>query len=137
MLDWSKIIDAIKLLYSRRIVIAVFFTSIFLLLFRNDSSFLPEFIKTNIWAIWIIFIFNLSMIVRDIVVSIKNIIDKLPYSYRFKRFNLKRHIKSLNVNEKAILREFFVQRRDLIKLPINDPDVASLIRKRLIFSGGN
>src|SRR4030042_3773075 len=128
-MDWfSRIIEAVKLFFSTRITIGRVMTSGFLLFFDGYFPFLEEIIKTYeptkpVNAI--IFIFTAILIMYDIATT-KTIISKL------KMFRIKRKINSLNEDEKAILREFFIQNEEEIKLPINNPIVSGLIEKGIL-----
>lgn len=132
-MDWfSQLIGALKLFVSTRIIIGIFITSGFLFFFGKYFPFLEDTIHTYKAWIFIIFIFTAAIIIVDIVTSITRYIIKIIQSYDLKRWIIKRRIKSLNDAEKFILREFFIQSKDMIKLPINNHDVVRLIEKEIL-----
>jgi hypothetical protein len=130
----SRIVDAIKLIVSLRIAVAVFLTTGILLLFGKYFPFLEYIIQTyqpiKVISL-ILFIFSSTYILVNIATSIINYM-KTVIKKNINRWILKIRIYSLNESEKAILREFFMQNVDEIKLPINNPDVARLIRKGIL-----
>lgn len=136
-MEWfSQLIGTLKLFVSTRIIIAIFLTSGFLLFFDKYISFLEEIIKTYKSYIAILFIFTGILIIVDIAISIIHYVSKNLTSYDLERWKIKRRIKSLNNHEKAILREFFIQESEKIKLPVNNPDVVGLIKKGILSSTG-
>ena len=134
-MEWfSQIIGTLKLFISTRIIVAIFLTSGFLLFFSKYISFLEKIIKIYKSYIAILFIFTGILIIVDIAISIIHYVSKNLSSYDLKRWNIKRKMKSLNDHEKAILREFFIQESERIKLPVNNSDVAELIKKGILSS---
>lgn len=133
-MDWfSQLISTLKLFISARIIFGILITSGFLLFFGKYFPFLEEIINTNKALIFIVFILTAAILIFDIVSSVINYISKIIKPNTLKRWILKRRIKSLNDSEKAILREFFIQGKEDIKLPINNPNVAGLIEKGILY----
>jgi len=136
-MDWfSQVIGVLKLFVSTRIIIGILITSGFLLFFGKYFPFLDEIIYNNKAIIFIIFIFTAAILIVAIATSIINPILKIIKSYNVKRWLMKRYIKALNDSEKAILREFFLQGKDEIILPVNNPNVVKLIEKGILSSTG-
>ncbi len=131
-MDWySRIIDSIKLIFSTRIAVGLFITSGVLLFFDKYFPFLQEITNQYKPLIAIIFIFTAAIIICDILTLLYNYLYH-NFVEKIETWLLKRKIYALNNSEKAILREFFIQSKDEIKLPINDFHVSKLIMKGIL-----
>jgi len=75
------------------------------------------------------------MLIADLIILVNYKVSNYLKSEAWGRRKIKREIRLLTPSQKAILREFFIQERYLVKMPVNDPDVASLIERGLLESG--
>jgi hypothetical protein len=130
----GRIIDALKTFYSPAFKVACFITSGILLFLNQYLSFLylNQIISDYKPVIGIIFVFSCVSVIVDCGFHLFEKANKYIYSELWKKRRIKKYIVLLNNSEMAILREFFIQGKDDIKLPINNPDVAGLIDKGIL-----
>lgn len=137
-MEWiTKIFEALKLplkyiwLFS---IISAFllFSSIDLLKYFSLLDFRDDFR----FYISLIFIVSTSLlIIEGVTFSIKKIRKKSGYKkYREKVIE---NLYSLDPYEKAVLREFFIQAKNTLRLPYDHPIISGLIKKGLLKIVGN
>ncbi len=127
----SKAFDVLK---SPKLLIWVALTSALFLYIPVSIVPYPEYQNLKkqhgIWVL-LILIGSISMLTIEAVIYLYNHIKKKSNLNRYKKRIVNR-LESLNNDEKAILREFIIQNRNLIKLPINNANVLSLIEADII-----
>lgn len=79
----------------------------------------------------IAFILSFSFLVVVVVTMIFDKINWRKYGKEVKG-NIKNEIERLDESEKAIIREFVLQRRSTLSMPIDDPTVVGLLDKRIL-----
>jgi len=128
----EKIIEVIKFLEKNVWMVAI--ASVLLLVLPSASlSFLHinDFVKSYDKYIGIVFLISTILVVIDIflriwrgmVIKLKNIKDEQVCLDA---------IEHLDHGEKAILREFVIQGRNVIELPIGDPAVTGFIKRGIL-----
>jgi hypothetical protein len=98
----------------------------------NLNDFLKEYGK----FIGITFIVSLAFL---IVSALNYLSKKLSYNKLIKKREKEiiKSVSSLNIHEKANLREFFIQQKSSLQLPIDDETVAGLSDKGIIYQTAN
>jgi len=131
---FSKAFDVLKILKYPKLLIWLVLTSALLLFIPVSIIPYPEYHnfkkQYSIWA-WLILIGSISMLAIEAVIYLYKYIKRTLNYNRF-RDRIKNRLETLNENEKAILREFFIQGRNHIKLPTENVDVVSLREDKII-----
>ena len=70
-------------------------------------------------------------IIPNFIIYISNLISKKIRTNKLKKQYLKK-INNLDDYEKAILREFYIQGKNSLKMPINDETIAGLLSKGIL-----
>ena len=127
-MEWaSKILEAAKL--PTKFVVAVFLASTLLLFLSPEIILklrLEKLLQEYGRYLGIASILSGSVLAIDLIAWLSRKLKK--YFLRRKIRNLsKERLKSLDQAEKAVLREFFIQGRNTIKLPMDHPVVAGLL----------
>ncbi len=138
-MNWfDKILETFKLLISTRVLLGLFISSCVLLFFSQYLAILKIDTITLKYGeiIGTIFIVSLAMLIADLIILVRHKVSQYLTSGVWKRRKIKRAIRLLTNSQKAILREFFIQESKLIKLPVNNPDVSSLIEREILESSG-
>lgn len=83
------------------------------------------------WIVGLVFISTTGLVfVNFIIRAFKTI------SYKFKFFKVKKEyisrLRNLDVHEKAVLREFIINQKSSIEVPIDNPTITGLIRKKVL-----
>lgn len=135
--EWvSKIIDVLKL---PKKLIAIIFIVVSILLFLPESVVnkihLKQFIETFGFILGITFILTGSMLIWEIVSYFWNL-RKTRLRNEKRVSVLLSDLNSLDPSEKSLLREFYIQQRNTIKLPADNPIVAGLLQKKVLVSVG-
>lgn len=84
----------------------------------------------------ITFITTLVFLIILIVNRTTSSIKSKKVSKKFKKI-IEESIDILDYQEKAVLREFYMQSRSTIQMPINDPTVSALMSKGILYQVGN
>lgn len=116
----------------------------FFLLFSLVSSFIL-FAKENLllklhltelntkygWIIGLVFIVCSGLVTINFIIWIFDTIDtkiqKRKYTTLFKE-----SLTRLDIHEKSLIREFFINNQSSIKMPIDDPIVSGLLKKKIL-----
>jgi len=84
------------------------------------------------WIIGLTFISTTGLMIVNLVIWLFN---KIYFEIKF--FKIKKEytnsLKNLDYHEKAVLREFLINNRTSLEVPIDDPTISGLIRKKIIF----
>lgn len=133
-MDWlNKIFDIHKLPF-RIIFLFAFVTSViignpFNIVAKLDIA---EFkIKYGAYLGMASLLFS-SLVVINILIELFRKISHMVSNHRFKK-EIIGYLKDLDYAEQAVLREFYLQGVHNIKLPIDNPVVAGLLNKRIIY----
>jgi len=132
-LDWIKnIIEAAKL--PTKFILCIFAVSIALIFLPENlliSSHLKEFADKYGIYIGITALVSGSLLFTEAVIYIWNLIRNTVNKRKIDKMALER-IKNLDPAEKAVLREFFLQGRNTIKLPMDHPVIAGLLHNGIL-----
>lgn len=131
---FSKVFDVLKFLKSPKLLIWVALTSVLFLYI--PVSIVPYSEYQNLkkqYGIWVLLILigSISMLTIEGVIYLYKHIRKVTNLKQYRK-RVNKRIESLGDQEKAILREFYIQRQMSIKLPINNANVLSLINDGII-----
>lgn len=143
-MDWIKTIGDF-LQYSKKTIYTVFVTSVLILwLGEENLSFfkLTGFLQEYGKYIGISALISGAYIIVEIFISSKNFIFKNFANYRTKKKAKEKsqEVESkildklliLDPHEKAVLREFYIQNKNTIKIPMDDPHVAGLLKNKIL-----
>lgn len=127
-MEWiSKLIEAAKL--PTKFIVVIFFVSAALLCLSEDTltSFkLAEFSKKFGLYIGITALASGALLLIEAIGYIWNsVTNKISFS-KIKKLSLER-LNQLDPSEKSVLREFYLQGQNTLKLPMDHPVVAGLI----------
>jgi len=132
-LEWiSKIIEAARL--PTKFILCVFAVTVALLFLPQNlliSLHLKEFTDKYGIYIGITALGSGSLLFVEILIYFWNAVQKKVNRRRIYKKALER-IKNLDPAEKAVLREFFLQGRNTIKLPMDHPVVAGLLHSGIL-----
>ena len=139
MIEWKlwlkNFLDAIKL--PKKYIFWLFMLSgIFLFLLFKEKEWLV-YIELDViitqYKQYIILIFlglGLLILIECSINIFKRINDFISKKYRL--IKIRRKIGSLSADEKSILREFFLEQKSSIRLPINDKSVKNLLKTNVL-----
>jgi len=126
--EWiSKVLEATKL--PTKFIVVIFLASFALLLLPEDnltSLKLVEFSNKYGIYIGIAALASGALLAVELVGYIWNTINHKVSSRKFKKSSLER-LTQLDSSEKSVLREFYLQGQNTLKLPMDHPVVAGLI----------
>lgn len=128
---FSKVFDVLK---SPKLLIWVALTSVLFLYIPVSIVPYSEYQNLkNQYCIWVLLILigSISMLTIEAVICLYNHTKKISNLNRYKK-RIRNRLESLSEHEKAILREFIIQERNLIKLPIDNANVLSLVDAGII-----
>lgn len=84
------------------------------------------------WIIGLVFISASGLIIVNFIIWLFNKIN-----YKIKFFKIKKEfiqsLRTLDLHEKAVLREFLINQKTSLEVPIDDPTISGLIRKKILF----
>lgn len=143
-MEWFKTIGDF-LQYSKKIIFTVFVISSAILWLGEENlaffkleGFLQEYGK----YIGIATLISGAYIIVEILLSFKNFILKYIESYKIKQKQKQKEqeaetkifnkLLDLDPHEKAVLREFYIQRKNTIKMPMDDPHIAGLLKNKIL-----
>lgn len=115
-------------------ILFVFFLITGFIIFSNDKYtkiFAFEKIETYKPLISIVFLISFSILIINFIIYISNLIYQKIRTNKLKKQYLKK-INDLDDYEKAILREFYIQGKNSLKMPINDETIAGLLSKKIL-----
>ena len=115
-------------------ILFVFFLITGFIIFSNDKYtkiFAFEKIETYKPLISIVFLISFSILIINFIIYISNLIYQKIRTNKLKKQYLKK-INNLDDYEKAILREFYIQGKNSLKMPINDETIAGLLSKKIL-----
>ena len=118
-------------------ILFVFFLITGFIIFSNDKYtkiFAFEKIETYKPLISIVFLISFSILIINFIIYISNLISKKIRTNKLKKQYLKK-INNLDDYEKAILREFYIQDKNSLKMPINDETIAGLLSNKAMATG--
>lgn len=132
-MEWiSKIIEAVKLLTK---FIVVIFSVSFALLFLSEETLtslkLADFVKKFGLYIGITALTSGVLLTIESISYVWNRVADSISSRKFKKSSLER-LNKLDPSEKSVLREFYLQGQNSLKLPMDHPVVAGLINVGII-----
>jgi hypothetical protein len=134
---FSKLFDVHKIPFKILIWVSVV-TAI--LLFSPDVFLdqlrLTEFITEYGSITSLVFIASFSLVLINSVIYLTGLIRKSSANKRWEK-NLEESLWVLDDSEKAVLREFIIQQKNTIMLPIDNPTVVSLINKGIVYRAAN
>jgi len=136
-MDWIKSLFDINKI-PPRIIILVGVISALLLFIPNDllnQLSLKEFKIYFSKYIGIIFISSLAFIIIIVITWIIDYINDQRLQIKLKKL-IKDSINSLDPQEKTVLREFYIQHQNTLKMPLDNSTVSGLINKRIIYQVG-
>ncbi|GGA75692.1 hypothetical protein GCM10008015_15420 [Flavobacterium palustre] len=83
------------------------------------------------WIIGLVFISATGLVFVNFIIWVfKAINDKVKF-FKVKKEYLER-LKNLDIHEKAVLREFIINQKSSIEVPIDNPTITGLIRKNIL-----
>lgn len=87
--------------------------------------------ETYGWIIGLVFISTSGLVVVNFVIWI---FKKLSYQITFFKVKkeYKERLKNLDVHEKSVLREFIINQKSSIEVPLDNPTISGLIRKNIL-----
>ncbi len=106
-----------------------------ILLFTNNSILqkihLEKINDSYGWIIGLVFIFSLGLVVINFFIWVlKFLLDKINF-IKIKK-DYKKSLKHLDFHEKSVLREFVLNDQTSIEMPIDNPIVSGLLKKRIL-----
>lgn len=83
------------------------------------------------WIIGLIFISATGLIIVNFVIWV---FKKINYEIKFHKIKKEyiERIKNLDFHEKAVLREFIINQKTSLEVPIDNPTISGLIRKNIL-----
>lgn len=88
--------------------------------------------ETYGWIIGLVFITTTGLIIVNFIIWLFNKI-----SYQIKFYKVKKEfiqsLRNLDFHEKAVLREFLINNKTSLEVPIDNPTISGLIRKKILF----
>ncbi|MGL6500770.1 superinfection exclusion B family protein [Aeromonas dhakensis] len=132
-MEWiGKIIEAAKL--PTKFIVVIFLVS-FALLFLSEEKLtslkLVDFVKKFGLYIGITTLTSAALLAIESISYIWNRVTDSISSRKFKKSSLER-LNKLDPSEKSVLREFYLQGQNSLKLPMDHPVVAGLINVGII-----
>lgn len=136
-MEWLRsLVDINKI--PTRIILLVWIISA-LLLFIPDEQMtqfaLQEFKNDYGKYFGIAFIASSAFIILIVATWIINSINNERLKRKFKKVIIE-SVNTLDPHEKAVLREFYIQGQDTLKIPMDNPTVSGLINKRILYQVG-
>jgi hypothetical protein len=132
-MEWLKgLIDINKI--PTRIILLIWIISALLLFIPEEqiTQFaLQEFKKDYGKYFGIAFIGSSAFLILIVATWIINSINKERLKRKYKKIIIE-SVTTLDPYEKAVLREFYIQGQDTLKIPIDNPTVSGLINKRIL-----
>ncbi|WP_159520610.1 superinfection exclusion B family protein [Sunxiuqinia indica] len=98
----------------------------------NLTDFLVEYGK----YIGITFIVTSGFLIVVLISYISRLINSKTFSRKIKR-KILNEIQNLNFHEKALLREFYINGKNTLQLPIDDDTVTGLTNKHILYQASN
>ena len=136
-MDWIKgLLDINKI--PTRIIILIWIISALILFIPNDllnQLSLKEFKISFGKYIGIIFISSLAFIIIIFITWVSNRISNQRLEIKYKKI-IKDSVNSLDMHERAVLREYYIQGQNTLKIPLDNPTVSGLINKRILYQVG-
>lgn len=137
-MEWlTKIIEAAKL--PTKFIFSIFMVAIALLLLPKEllnNLHLKEFIDKYGLYIGITALGSGSLLLIEILIHVWNAAKVKIIHSKAKKASFER-VQKLDNSEKAVLREFFLQGQNTIKLPIDHPVVAGLLNSSILSMVGS
>lgn len=119
--------------FGNRIITWLFLITLLLLIcpFENISSTLATNVDNGKSYLYLALIVEVSYFVSNFIVSLYY--RKAEQRQKIKYDNaIREAVESLDFAERALLREFVIQRKSVLTLPIDEPTVKSLIDSRIL-----
>lgn len=119
--------------FGNRIITWLFLITLLLLIcpFENISSTLATNVENGKSYLYLALIVEVSYFVSNFIVSLYY--RKAEQRQKIKYDNaIREAVESLDFAERALLREFVIQRKSVLTLPIDEPTVKSLIDSRIL-----
>jgi len=102
-----------------------------------DQSFLKrlhleKMNETYGWIVGLVFISTSGLIVVNLTIWAFN---KINYKIKFSKVKKEyiNSLRNLDYHEKSVLREFLINQKTSMDVPIDDPTISGLIRKKILF----
>jgi len=137
-MEWiSKLLDIKKV--PTKIVFLFWFVSLLLLYLPSQTLQqlgLVEFKQEYGKYFGIVFLVTTSFLLIIIFTWLYKKIDDKIFINKYKKI-IKDAINNLDIHEKAVLREFYIQGVNTLKVPIDNPTVSGLIDKRVLYQVGD
>ena len=137
-MDWiSKLFDLKKI--PTKFIFLVWFISLFLIKLPKETieKFgITEFQKDFGKYFGIALIVSSGLLVMIFFTWIYDKLNEKRLTAKYKS-QIKNSILDLDFHEKSILREFYIQGKNTLKIPIDEPTISGLLNKRILYSVGN
>jgi|LSQX01.1.fsa_nt_gb hypothetical protein len=137
-MDWiTRLVEAVKL--PTRYVSAIFLGSTLLLVFPSeflDFLKLGKFVERFDMFIGIISLSSGVILFVNILISFTQKVQSKLKRNQFRK-KMSEKIEILDPDEKSVLREFFLQGRNTLKLPFDHPVVAGLLQSGVLTQVGS
>ncbi|MDY5779580.1 MAG: super-infection exclusion protein B [Succinivibrionaceae bacterium] len=111
--------------------IVVLSTSLLLIPFEVINESLASTINSSRYLLWIAFIVSVSFFISQGIILCFNLVSRILLNkQRIERIT--KAVTCLDFTERAVLREFILQRKSVLNLPINEPTIRNLISNDIL-----
>lgn len=137
-MEWiTKLFDLKKI--PTKFIFFVWFVSIFLISLPKETIEklgITEFQKDFGKYFGIALIASTGLLIMIFFSWIYEKVNNQRLTAKYKK-QIKNSILDLDHHEKAILREYYIQGKNTLKIPIDEPTISGLLNKRILYSVGN
>jgi hypothetical protein len=137
-MDWLSKLLGLKKIPTNFIILLWIFTGLLLYISPEVKKRfgLEEFYKDFGKYFGIVFLLSTATLIMLIITWIYQKINDKRLDIKYKSI-IRDSIKNLDYHEKAVLREFYIQGKNTLKIPMDEPTVSGLISKRILLRVGN
>jgi hypothetical protein len=135
-MEWAKVFEILKL--PTKFIVPIFLVATGLILLPEsalESMRLKEFSDNYGLYFGIASLASGSLLLTEIFTTIWHFVKKLLSKAKYRKKIADRMLQ-LDASEKSVLREFYLQSQNTIKLPIDHPVVAGLMRSGVVVQVG-
>lgn len=96
-----------------------------------EKIHLDKLNETYGWIVGLVFIASSGLVVVNFIIWLFKYI-RTQFKIRKIKKGFRERLKSLDFHEKSVLREFLINQQTSIEMPIDDPVVSGLLKKRIL-----
>lgn len=96
-----------------------------------EKVHLDKLNETFGWIVGLVFIASTGLVIVNFIIWLFKYV-RTQFKIRKIKYSFKERLKNLDLHEQSVIREFLINQQTSIEMPIDDPVVSGLLKKRIL-----